>query len=223
MRKFLFIIAAILLIVNSSESFANTTFERCNISVNPKIIFKSSYGKLKYDYTKSNKELQKMSGKKIWGLASVKYKSSSKSTYSLRERNGGECLVPKEIEIYIGMTTPTIYVSNDLESGSCNFNLVLRHEETHMQINVRTFEHFLRVVPPNLKKAYKDIKPILVKKSSKYTMQEAVDQQTQEYNYIVQNFTQQLQDETDIEHEKLDGDKGREIENKVCKKRIKLH
>lgn len=222
MKKFMFIlIASILTIVKSSSGFANDNYERCNITPRPKIIFKTSYGKLKYDHTKSDKELEQMTGKRISGLASLQYKSSTQVLFEIREYKSGFCVVPKEANIYVGIIEPVIYVSNELKAGDCDYNVVLRHEEAHMQINIRTFEHFLKVAPKALKKVTQDIKPIYAK--NKEAAQRAADYINYEYSVIIENFTQQLQDETDIEHEKLDGARGRHLESQICKKDVLLH
>lgn len=210
----------ILIIAKPNIGFASSPFERCNIYFRPQIILETGYEDLKYDHTKSTDQLMQISGREreVWGLTTLQHKSSSKISFEYIKHRNGHCLSPKKVTIYIGIADPTIYIFKDLNVGSCHYNLVRRHEEAHMQINIRIFEHFLKIVPQALRKVSQDIKPIYIKDwSSKAEVDAAASQISEEYSYILKDFLRQLKDERSIEHFKLDSEDGQHVESQICK------
>lgn len=223
MRKLLFIlITLILFIVNPFNGFAKASFERCeNITPQPKIKLSGSFGRLSYDNDLNYKELEAKVGRPIAGLSSLKHSSSSRVSFELKEQGNGMCVVPSEVDIYIGIITPVIYVAKELRPGECEYNLVLRHEQAHMQINIRTYNHFIKVVRKGFEEVSKNIKPVYV--TSQAETKSATLLIAEEYNAVVLNFVEQLKSETDEEHQKLDGKKGQNLENTICRRKVIFH
>lgn len=220
MKKLFFILIIFTISIATTNVFANgrSNFKRCNIKTTPKISITSSYGVLKYDYTKNTKEITKISGflnKTTVGLAKHSYTQEVGITSKTVKTKNGYCVIPTNVSVYIGISDPTIYVTRDYDRNSCDFVSTLRHEETHMQINIRIFEHFLNVLPDAMEKISQDIKPVFIK--SEKDALEAREQIKDEYVEIVNNFINQMQKERNKEHEKLDGPRGQKIDSKVCK------
>lgn len=223
MKKLFFtLIIIIISIVSISDVFANDTLERCeNLRFKPKIHLKGSFGRLTYDNTLNYKQLKAKVNRDIHGLASVRYDSHLRVDFELKEKGTGVCVVPKSVNVYVGIVKPTIYIAKELNPGECEYNLVLRHEQAHMQMNIRTYEHFLKVAPDALEEVARGIKPVYIR--SEKDFKKATELIAKEYNYVVVNFVDQLRSETDIEHEKLDGNTGQIVESTVCGIKIRFH
>lgn len=217
MKTFILIfIITFSIIVNSSISFANTTFSECPFKANAKVLFYSSYGKLNYDYTKNNQELSQMVGTPIAGLAERLVGYSVRGAFTLVKYGKGYCVVPTEIKAYIGISKPIIYVSSDYKPKSCYFNFILRHEQAHMQSSIRMIEQFITLAPNRIRYAEQYIKPLYIENQSDY--QTASSQLLDSYSKIVKIMKDKLQEETDKEQKKIDGDNVKYLDNEVCYK-----
>ena len=156
MKKLFFILTVLL---GTSLSVEAAAFNRCaELKPQPRLSFYTSYGKLEYDFSKDQMGITKVGmsygviEKGIFanGLATGTVKWEVDVSSEGREgRNGEICAYPVEIKFYLGFADPKIYVSRDLRKGSCMYDLVLRHEQTHQQINTAALEYFI----PRLKSA----------------------------------------------------------------------
>lgn len=138
--------------------FANA----CNdVAFNPEVVFYSSYGDLKYDFSKDLSYVSNLAttyGQKEGFLAG----GLALSTIEMSVRFDGLvqyqeptdiCVVPSRVEVFIGFRDPVIYVANHLKEGTCRYYVTLRHEQAHMQINKKALEYFL----PSFKRALKEV------------------------------------------------------------------
>ena len=132
--------------------------DKCkNLIDSPKVRVFSSYGKLQYDFAKSNKFLKKETEKKFnqynkelyedfYPVGLTKVKDVFEFNMNVGEidiSKDYKCIYPVSIDVYLGYEYPTIYISNDLEKDSCMYNVALRHENTHMQIYIEALDNFL--------------------------------------------------------------------------------
>lgn len=198
-----------------SLAMANNSFERCLGAAYPRIEFYSSLGKLEYDFTKNNKELEQIAGEKVSGLAHRKL-----GQYVTIETDGvrygkGYCVTPTMISVYIGVGRPTIYVSSDLEKDTCLYNFVLRHEEAHMQTTIRMLDHFVKSAPTIFKLSAKKIRPVYVNSPSEAN--NAAQILADEYNKIAEELRNKLHEETEKEQNKIDDPKLNRLAFEVCK------
>lgn len=194
-------------------------------NIQPKLIFYTSYGKLTYnrDYDRKNLTLLAKNngvfeeGDLASGLALVDISSEYLlSTASRQMANGGYCIMPKEFSIYIGFVNPIIYISKDLPTDSCLYNLVLRHEQTHQQINVNALEFFIPII-------YKKIKTILTKIHPLYVSDESLisagtDDMTNFYAEKINILVEQFKNEIVAEQQKLDNREQYRYESEVCQR-----
>lgn len=138
---------------------ADVLTDKCNemYKANPpevKIIY--NYGKLKYDTTKSEEELadlyKKVSSEtasdKIQGLTYLAPHITTVVVADTKMLDSKKfCFYPKEIEIKMWYE-PTIYIAKSLQVGSCRFNTVVRHEQTHLDLG----HHALYLLAKSIKK-----------------------------------------------------------------------
>lgn len=157
MKKLFFIL--IFLIFFPSLTFAAGKDDVClRYKTMPELVFSTSYGKLVYNRSRNQQQLTAI-GKQFGiveqglfasglALVGVNYHVSV-NTASRVAADGGICVIPVRVELFIGYQNPIIYISKELEEGSCEYNVVLRHEQTHQQINTAALEYFI----PRLKSA----------------------------------------------------------------------
>ena len=112
----------------------------------------SSYGKLQYDTSKNISQITDIANKYglieknlfASGLATVDISTDiSTETIGQPQKNGMICVYPTKVRLFLGFSNPLIYISNTLKPKSCEYNVVLRHEQTHQFINKEMLDYFL--------------------------------------------------------------------------------
>ena len=127
----------------------------------PEVSIETSLGKLRYDFSKSNKSLTRMhvrnyggtvsKGSEVRGLAS--YTLFKQVSFRIQKKtlsDGTICVAPEYVQLKIGVQDPTIYISRDLEKDSCDYIVAMRHEQTHLQTIAEIFQYYL----PALKESF---------------------------------------------------------------------
>ncbi len=190
----------------------------------PAIELSTSYGKLKYDYTKSNKQLTKLASKHgiaekglfASGLATVNvsWEISVNTTGKVYDEDN-ICIVPTSLKVFIGFSEPTIYISKQLRKKSCEYNVVVRHEQTHQQINKTTLDYFIPLFEDALEKIAANVKPERVNHIS--DIDHGTSVLTQKYNKKLAPLIEIFKKELMIEQSKLDNKANYEYENNLCK------
>lgn len=223
--KKLFIILTLIVFILSSFSEAHAARRKCSAPRLPNINFYSSYGKLKYDYSRSMAEITKISQKFgmqeqgifLSGLATIivekEYKFGTSGNKISRNKI---CVFPSEISVFIGYLTPTIYISHDLEPNSCEYNLVLRHEQTHQRINKKALDYFIPKFQEAAEKIAKEISPQIA--SSRREMEEITQEMTNEFAERMDKVVNVFKKELTIEQGKLDNKINYSMEGNVCRK-----
>lgn len=157
--------------VSKTNAWTYGEFISCDgLNPRPKITFKTSYGELVHDLSTPQREIQSQSlhtpekGFFTAGLATLKTASSIwlKSVEIRKLDKNHTCIMPKEIEISFMYKDPVIYVSSEYDHNSCQFSLILRHEQTHQRINKLTLEYFLPLIYKTIKKTIKEVRSVKV-------------------------------------------------------------
>lgn len=230
MKKLFFVLTLLTL---SSPAFGQTdnVAHKCaQIKINPKINLYTSYGKLNYDFTKSTKEINILGNKyghietglfaqglSLLSISNQVTLSTESEFLSLNEI----CVVPSSIDIFIGYSNPTIYVAEELNKGSCEFNLILRHEKAHQQINKTALDYFMPQIYQAVVRFSKDIKPILIDNTSK--IDSATKYMNMQYLAKIKDISKRLQEEIIKEQKKLDNREHYKLEGELCKNFNKNH
>lgn len=210
-------------IPNISSVSANSVV--CNeLESVPAIELTTSYGKLKYDYSKNNKQLTKLAAKHgiaekglfASGLATVNvsWEISVNTVGKVYDKNN-ICVVPTSLNVFIGFSEPTIYISKQLRRKSCEYNVVSRHEQTHQQINKTTLDYFMPLFEEALEKIAANVKPERVSLISEIDRGTSV--LTQKYNKKLAPLIEIFKQELMTEQGKLDNKANYEYENSLCK------
>lgn len=217
-----FITSLILLLIAFNPAFGADCRKG---DVTPKINFTTSYGRLTYNFEHNTQSITKMAegspfvekGMYLAGLAPIKINTE----YSMRYKGvplgkNDYCVFPEEINVFVGFHNPEIYVSKDYPKGSCEYNLILRHEQAHQQINKTTLDYFIPYFKKSALKIAADIGAVKVKNtaSMKKVSNKMQDEFTSRFNKIVDLFRRELA----IEQGKLDNSINYAAENKICRR-----
>ena len=220
MKKLFFILTT--LIFFCSKSFAA---DCSDININPTIKVTSSYGKLNYDKSKNIEEITTMaknfnlveSGLFASGLSTVNVNFDI-TINTLGQQIGGleYCVIPTEVTFFIGLDSPTIYISNNISENSCEYNVILRHEKTHQQINKTTLEYYLPLFKDAALKIIKNIKPTKI--SNIKEIEQSTITLTKLYNQKMIKLVDFIKREMILEQKKLDNPENYHFESSLCKK-----
>lgn len=229
MKNLFFVLTLSNLLVTSASVLANspeTLRYQCeNYPYELKIDFTTSYGNLVYDETLSKAELSIMAQKAgifeqgvfAAGLALVNIDSEYElNTITQTMVGGGRCLIPYQLNVHVGYSRPIIYLAKELEKGSCTYNLVLRHEQVHQQINKQALEYFIPKIYQSIKKEAQSIKPIYISPQS--SEDKAAKELTQHYHEIIMPKVNEFRDQILAEQSKLDNQRQYQLEGDICRR-----
>ncbi len=190
----------------------------------PKIEFYTSYGKLQYDFTKSIEEITSMTKKTelkekglfASGLTAIKINMDISLNSTVKQLNKKTyCIYPKDVKLSIYYKDPTIYIANSLKPNTCEYNVVLRHEQAHVQINKTALDYFIPLFHKAAIEIFKSIKTREVnsKLQTKQASQEIAEEFDLKFTPIYNYFKQQIF----TEQQKLDNDNNYKYESSICR------
>ena len=194
-----------------------------SIEINPEIKITSSYGKLLYDTSKNISQITELAkkfnlvekGVFAAGLSTVNINFDiTINTFGKPINKSKFCIIPSEINIFLGLNSPIIYLSNELEKNSCEYKLVLRHEQTHQQINKTTLEYFLPIFKKAVKRIIKKIEPIETEDIK--NIEKITGELTIKYNKKLTPLVDFIKKEMLKEQYKLDNTDNYQFENSLC-------
>ena len=222
MKKIVFLLILFFLFFGTDGWAASSCRD---INVQPKINFETSYGQLRYDFSKNTREITKISerlGKPeatpfTTGLATVTVENEYIiGTAALPRGRGKYCVVPKEVYVYVGFSRPTIFISNELMKNTCHYNLVVLHEQTHQRINKTALDYFIPYFQMGAEKIARELTPIEIDSTAK--IDAATDKITQVFSDRFDKLLNLFKKELAVEQGKLDNQINYSFEDDICKK-----
>ncbi len=200
-------------------------FDCAQITTLPSIELSTSYGTLKYDFSKNTQQITNIASE--YGIAEKGLFASGLATvnvsWEIAVNTIGKvydkydiCIIPTSLKVFIGFSDPTIYVSNEITKDSCEYNVVVRHEQTHQQINKAALDYFLPLFQNALKEISKTIRPEHV--SVLTDIDNGTTRLTQRYNSKLAPLIEVFKEELLAEQGKLDNHKNYNFEQNICKK-----
>lgn len=189
----------------------------------PVLRLRSSYGKLSYNYDYDRENLDIMAersrlteeGMFTAGLSLVDVDWSVSLNTVSRSVDGHICVIPASVDVFVGYRNPVIYISNDLERDSCTYQVVLRHERQHQQVNVSVLDYYL----PVLKKGFEEQLPVLKARALKEDEDTdgATDEMNAEYAEAVRPLINRFQITLQLEQQRLDNRENYQYESRLCR------
>ena len=215
-----------LFLMHNGVAFAQSgEYNRCaRYAKYPQMRLRSSYGKLKYNTEYSTEKLSELAARSkiseqgmfATGLSHVYVEWKVSRHTNIKNCENYTCVVPTSVDIFFGYRDPVIYLSKDLEPETCKYEVVLRHEQQHQQINKATLDYYLPILQNNFYKALEKLKPQEVLEGQ--TAQDVVNQLNQTYTDIISQYVKRFQITLQIEQQRLDNLKNYQYEEKLCRK-----
>lgn len=191
--------------------------------IKPLLRLRSSYGKLSYNYDYDRDNLDIMAARNqlaeegmfTAGLSLVDVDWSVSLNTVSRSVGDHICVIPASVDVFIGYRNPVIYISNDLEQGSCPYQVVLRHERQHQQVNIAVLDYYL----PVLKKGFAAELPVLKARALKEgeDTDSVTDDMNAEYAEAVRPLINRFQITLQLEQQRLDNRENYQYESRLCR------
>ena len=212
-------------------------FVSCNdINPQPAVIFKSSYGKLIHDISQSpefvnnlgkNSPVIQENGLLTAGVAPITTSTSFHIKKAILKRLDNEysCIMPEEIEIFIGYKNPLIYVSNKYDTKSCEFSQIIRHEQVHQRINKLTLEYYLPILDKTLRKAIDEVKAVKIRTNDEADKKRGFEELYSYYHSRIDPILNEFKQARDNEQKKLDNLNSYQHDWSICtryKERVEI-
>ncbi len=229
-NKLLIFSLAVLLTPLSANAWSLGEFMSCNdINPQPAVIFKSSYGKLIHDISQTpefvinlgkDSPIIKENGLLTAGVAPITTVTSFRINKAILKRldNDYSCIMPEEIEIFIGYKNPLIYVSNKYDPQSCEFSQIIRHEQVHQRINKLTLEYYLPLLNKTLRNAIDEVKAVKIRTNDETDKQRGFKDLYAYYHSRIDPILNEFKKARDNEQKKLDNMNSYEHDWSICKR-----
>ncbi|MDD4557074.1 MAG: hypothetical protein PHE89_07115 [Alphaproteobacteria bacterium] len=191
----------------------------------PEILFEASYGKLNYNREKSREEITEI-GKEFGvvekglfaaGLSTINisWEISIDTINHISQTSGDVCVIPVKINMFLGYENPTIYIDKNLKEDTCEYDVVLRHEQTHQQINKTALDYFAIQIEQMLPQVGKEVLP---RKAESLTELAPVNEEiSKEYISFVEPMVETFKAKLKEEQKKLDSLENYQREGALCK------
>ena len=215
-----------LILINAKISIAQSAgYNRCaRFAKYPQIRLRSSYGKLKYNTEYNNNKLSELASRsKIKehgmfanGLSFVNVDWKVSLHTNIQNFSEYTCVIPTSVDVFFGYRDPIIYLSKDLKPGTCNYEVTLRHEQQHHQINKAVLDYYLPILQKKFYKELENLKPLEVKNGQ--SAQDVASQLNLQYTNSIKKYVKRFQITLRIEQNRLDNLKNYQYEEKLCRK-----
>jgi len=206
--------------LNPANAYQSFTERTCKKDHEPELVFLSSYGKLEYKYKdplvmKDYSPRTRNSKHTVLGLTIPNPTLEVNVETTVVDNNIDEvvCVVPEKIEIFFGFVKPTIYISRDIKEKKCRKTLVLRHEQTHQQINILALNYFLPQMKKLVSQQISQMEPIVAPRE---LQKKAVEEMNMFIMARMANLVEQFNIFLDKEQDKLDNEENYLFEGSVC-------
>ena len=218
MIKKLFFILTLIFFMQQTSFAAECPFNQA-----PIINLKSSFGNLTYNREKSSSEITAIAKSLnisehnffVSGLSSVNIDFDiTVNTVGQSINNSEFCIIPTEITLFLGFSNPTIYISKELKENSCEYNMVMRHEQIHHQINKSTLEYYLPLFKDAASKISTTINPVKISNSSE--IEPSIKKITESYNYKLTPLVNYIKKQMILEQQRLDSPQNYSFESTIC-------
>ena len=158
MKKLFYILIFFSFALFSHAHAADKLNARCESFIEkPNVTVKVVFEQLRYDNTKVSRTLARMhkeifkgdliEGYRVNGLTPYQLATELLFTVGKKTFNDGvTCFFPVDVTLLLTLKEPIIYIERNIEPGTCAYNVTLRHEQTHEQINVETLEYYMPII-----------------------------------------------------------------------------
>jgi len=226
------VIVVLLLLSVTDEAFAlSRSFlqKKCRDIMKrnpPKISIIYNYGQVSYDKSKTAEEIAEIKGNigigkgakldrkyEIQGLTLFNYYEQIQ--FSGRYEPLGDnflCYYPAEVEIRIGYDKPVVYLKSSLKEDTCLYRLVMRHEQTHLDLAHKTLGLYAII----LQKKIKGIVEETGAKVSRDIPEKVVEKFVKDYKLRLSALSELFRNVRQQQQEIIDTEENYQKESKIC-------
>ncbi|MBQ7659226.1 MAG: hypothetical protein IJS26_00575 [Alphaproteobacteria bacterium] len=227
MKNFFYILLFLSFASFSNAHAAPDLNVRCKgFAKTPEVSVKAVFEPLKYDHSKVSRTLSRLHNQEYGESAHRGYQVQGLSTYQLgtelefiiskRTFNDGvTCFYPEDIKLLIVMKEPTIYIARSLKKGTCAYNIALRHEQTHQQINMEVIEHFVPLIKERFLQTVKKYS-LASREKDDITIEQAQKGLKDRYLAAINPLIDEIKSEIGVEQQKLDRLEQYDYEQSLC-------
>jgi len=192
----------------------------------PHVEIVATYEPLRYDYSKVSATLERLHQKEYGGRLGEGHHINGLSTYNLTTvldfeiekksfNDGVTCYYPTDIKLTLGIKDPIIYIARHIKKGTCAYEVTLRHEQTHQQINIEVWEHYL----PKIKEQFLEtVKKYTVagRGQDDISLEAAQESLQKKYLAAIEPLLDEIKAEIKHEQIKLDNQENYDYEQSLC-------
>jgi len=92
-------------------------------------------------------------GFRVLGITEIKLDSGVKVRYVGSRAGQSTCVSVSKMEISFGLKQHKVHLPREYKRGSCQFNVVLRHEMAHVDVNRRTIRKYATLLKNEMRSA----------------------------------------------------------------------
>lgn len=217
-KKIFFVLTFVFFINNQAVA------DDCSgVVVNPTILLTSSFGTLSYNHEKNTAEITDLAhslnisetGLFAAGLSTVNIDFDIElNTMAQPVGDQAFCIIPTQIKLFLGLGSPTIYIAKELAPNSCQYNLVLHHEQVHQQINQTTLEYYLPLFKQSASKIAQSLTPLYITNTNE--IKPSIKSLTETYNKKLTPLVDYIKKEMLTQQLKLDNTQNYLFESSLC-------
>ena len=227
MKKLFYILIFLSFACFSKFAEAANANMRCKPFVsNPKVTIKAVFEPLRYDHSRAPRTLETMHRKEYNGDTHEGYRINGLTPYNLKTtlefnvlkkvfKDGVTCFYPGEITLVLTLKDPVIYIARGVKKGSCEYELTMRHEQTHEQINVEALEYYLPKIKDSFIKAIKKY-AVAGRLKDDVTLEVVQESLQKKYFAAINPLLKELEDEIATEQAKFDTLEQYNYESSLC-------
>ena len=92
-------------------------------------------------------------GFKVLGITTIKLDNGIKVKYQGQPVGGAVCVSVNRVEVTFGLKDHHVSVPREYPQGSCHYNVVMRHEMAHVDVNRRTVRKYADILKNDMRAA----------------------------------------------------------------------
>ena len=166
-----------------------------------KVIYKNGHSRSDIERQQLKRGRHVSKGKwKILGLTQTEFKYTLKTSAKIKKITGGSyCAYPASYDLEIGYTDFVVYIDRKYRPGTCEYQAILKHENSHIAIYKNYLKRYLPDIKRRVRTAALSVQPVVVSTPDQGTkfIQEQVQRQ-------IRPLIERLNREADYSNARID-------------------
>lgn len=138
-------------------------------------------------------------GFKVLGMTEIKIDSGVSVRFQGQRNTSGLCVHVSKVDVRFGLKTHAVHVPREYARGSCQFNVVMRHEMAHVNVNRSTVRKYADILKNEMRSLLRRTGAVAVA-----SMAEGQSAQTATIQSILDDVSVRFNGELDRLHAAID-------------------